>query len=337
MGWSYRLRTDAGFVESSTSTPGTGDVVGPASATDGNMAVFDGLTGKLIKDGGVPGSGSLLPITCQGRLTTESGVPVSVSDRVAQSTLYFTPFGGNHVSTYDSGAWADHTFAEISLALSGLTSGKNYDVFIYNNSGTLTLELSAAWADNVTPTDAIGTQDGVSVKSSNHSRRHLGTIRTTGTTTTEDSDVKRFVWNAYNQVPRKLSATDATTNWSYASQTIRQARANAANKVEYVTGDLATMVEAYILATALVINCTTFPAVVGVGLDSTTTFTGDTGVAYNDGSNQTHNSISAQYEGQPGLGYHYISWNESGSDGTAPFFIGNSGNYHSGLLAKLLC
>ncbi len=31
---------------------GTGDVVGPASAVDGNLAVFDGTSGKVIKDGG---------------------------------------------------------------------------------------------------------------------------------------------------------------------------------------------------------------------------------------------------------------------------------------------
>ncbi len=31
---------------------GTGDVVGPAAATDGNVAVFDGATGKLIEDSG---------------------------------------------------------------------------------------------------------------------------------------------------------------------------------------------------------------------------------------------------------------------------------------------
>lgn len=31
---------------------GTGDVVGPASATDDNIATFDGTTGKLIQDGG---------------------------------------------------------------------------------------------------------------------------------------------------------------------------------------------------------------------------------------------------------------------------------------------
>lgn len=38
---------------------GTGDVVGPGSATDAHLAVFDGTTGKLIKDGGaVPTGGA---------------------------------------------------------------------------------------------------------------------------------------------------------------------------------------------------------------------------------------------------------------------------------------
>ena len=40
---------------------GSGDVVGPAGATDGHLALFDGATGKLIKDGGAPGVGSVPP------------------------------------------------------------------------------------------------------------------------------------------------------------------------------------------------------------------------------------------------------------------------------------
>lgn len=36
------------------SATGTGDVVGPASAVDGHIVLFDGTTGKLIKDGGLP-------------------------------------------------------------------------------------------------------------------------------------------------------------------------------------------------------------------------------------------------------------------------------------------
>jgi len=34
---------------------GTGDVTGPASATNGHIAVFSGSTGKIIADGGAPG------------------------------------------------------------------------------------------------------------------------------------------------------------------------------------------------------------------------------------------------------------------------------------------
>lgn len=41
---------------------GTGDVVGPASSTDGNLAVFDGATGKLLKDGG-PAASAVLDVT----------------------------------------------------------------------------------------------------------------------------------------------------------------------------------------------------------------------------------------------------------------------------------
>ena len=39
---------------------GTGDVVGPSSATNGHVALFDGTTGKLIKDGGVPATGDVV-------------------------------------------------------------------------------------------------------------------------------------------------------------------------------------------------------------------------------------------------------------------------------------
>lgn len=34
-------------------TGGSGDVVGPASSVDNNIVLFDGITGKLLKDGGV--------------------------------------------------------------------------------------------------------------------------------------------------------------------------------------------------------------------------------------------------------------------------------------------
>jgi hypothetical protein len=45
-------KDDAGVESQLGGGAGTGDVVGPASSTDSHVALFDGITGKLLKDGG---------------------------------------------------------------------------------------------------------------------------------------------------------------------------------------------------------------------------------------------------------------------------------------------
>jgi len=52
---------------------GSGDVVGPASATDGHLAVFDGATGKLIKDGGAVPSGGDLELVASWEHSSDVG------------------------------------------------------------------------------------------------------------------------------------------------------------------------------------------------------------------------------------------------------------------------
>lgn len=58
MGYTPVVLQKIGFDK--TTGAGSGDVVGPASAVDGHLAVFSGATGKLIKDGGAPAGGSSL-------------------------------------------------------------------------------------------------------------------------------------------------------------------------------------------------------------------------------------------------------------------------------------
>ncbi len=182
--------------------------------------------------------GFILHGICQGRLTTETGVPISTSNRTSQSTLYFTPFNGNKVALYDGTRWAFYTFTERSLSLSGLTSGKNYDVFLYDNSGTLTLELSAAWTDDSTRADALTTQDGIYVKSGSTTRRWIGTIRTTSTTATEDSENNRYVWNLYNQVDRICKGQN-TTSHTYTTGALREINAGTGTTRANVVAGLA--------------------------------------------------------------------------------------------------
>ena len=50
------LQTQGAGANPQWADEGGGDVTGPASSGDGNVVLFDGLTGKVIKDGGTPGS-----------------------------------------------------------------------------------------------------------------------------------------------------------------------------------------------------------------------------------------------------------------------------------------
>lgn len=270
--------------------------------------------------------GTLFASTCEGRLTTESGVPVSTSDRTAQSTLYFTPYIGNRVALYDGTRWKMYVFAERSLALSGLTSGKPYDVFLYDNSGTLTIEL-LVWTNDTTRATALALQDGVYVKTGATTRRYLGTIYTTGTTTTEDSAAKRFVWSADHRVARWLSVTEGTTSWTASSTTYLQARGQAANQVEIVVGLAAGYLEIGVYGTASNSGNT---EVVGIGIDSTTV----SSAQVHNGTNGSVTPCSSHYRGCPGVGRHYIAWLEKQSGGTTTWF-GNPSGMSNGLIGAV--
>jgi|GEM_PF-6455432 len=70
-----------------SATGGSGDVVGPGSATDDNVAKFDGSTGKIIKDSGVSLSGSntgdqTIELTGEVTGSGTGSFPATVADNV---------------------------------------------------------------------------------------------------------------------------------------------------------------------------------------------------------------------------------------------------------------
>lgn len=153
---------------------------------------------------------ALQAVTPGGRLTSESGVPVSTSDRTAQSTLYYTPYIHNVIPLWNGSDWVPTTFTETSLALGTLTSGRPYDVYGYLSGGALVLE-SLSWTNDTTRATAVTPQDGRYCKSGDKTRLLLGTFYTTATTTTEDSLARRYLCNVYNAIPRRFYATTAAT------------------------------------------------------------------------------------------------------------------------------
>lgn len=178
---------------------------------------------------------------CQGRLTLTTGVPITTSDVTAASTLYWTPIDGGLITLYDGTRWLAYLQAELSLALSGLTADKPYDVFLDYNAGTPALALGTAWTNATTRAVGLTTQNGISVLTGSTTKRYVGTIYTTATTTTEDSALKRYVWNKYNPADRALVSGEVTDSHSYTTGTWREWN-NGSNstRLQFVCGEFLT-------------------------------------------------------------------------------------------------
>jgi len=260
-------------------------------------------------------------VTPGGRLTTESGVPVSTSDRTAQSTLYYTPFVHDGIVLWDGSDWRPVTFAETSIALSGLTSGRPYDVFGYLSSGVLALEL-LAWTNDTTRATAVTLQDGRYCKSGDKTRLLLGSIYTTGTTTTEDSQVNRYVGNVYNAVPLRMFSCPAyvdnntVTSYSHTSTTWIEANGGTGSRANYML-PLPAMVSIGIQAVGDPAGATSIGA--GVGNDSATTASIELlGVT----STRISASTVARFQQPPGKHYGALLLRVSG--GTATIYADNN-------------
>jgi len=256
--------------------------------------------------------GSVIPTAPGGRLTLTSGIPVTSGDITAATVLYFTPYMGNKIELYYAGEWTEYLFNELSLSLSGYTADKNYDIFIYNNSGTLTLE-SVAWTNDTTRATALTTQDGVYVKSGDSTRRYLGTIRTTSTTgQCADSANKRYCWNYYNRVNKHSWKASDWVGHNYSSSSWRYWNNDSSFKIEFVTGVLQFI-------NIHVVGRIRSYAAMGYGYDQTSS--GDGAFI----TNETASWIQMSGTRPPavGVGYHYIALIEMAATGTSYFMYGH--------------
>jgi hypothetical protein len=260
------------------------------------------------------------PQTCNGRLTLSTGVSVTPSDVSSSASLYFTPHNGNRIALYaQSYGWRLYAFSELTLDISGVSADKNLDIWIYDNAGTLTLAYTQ-WSNNTLRATALVRQDGVYVKTGALGYRYLGTIRTSAAGASCDTKLARFVWNYYNQCRRSIYIHDSTANWTYGTRTVRAWGNTAANRAEFVIGLDLNAVQLNFMASA---NPGAMDLSVGIGLDSTSTKSGDSTSPVVTSSG--YHSVSATYCGFPGIGFHYLQLLETGGDGSNVTFYGVPG------------
>lgn len=154
-----------------------------------------------------------------GRLSLSTD-PAPTTDITGASVVYYEPYLHDQIGLYlSSSDFAPRTFGELSLSLAGYSASDNVDIFIYDDSGTPAI-TGVLWTDNTTRAAAISRLQGVLVASTDYAKRYVGSVRISSSTDCEDSETRRLVFNAYNQLPYSVSNTVcavdhtfATTDW----------------------------------------------------------------------------------------------------------------------------
>lgn len=113
---------------------------------------------------------ALTAVVPQGRLTLTSNTPVNLSNVAGATTLYYTPAVGNFVPLYDGSNFIPTVFSQLSQTTSDTTkspaaviANANYDIFVWNDSGTIRATRGPYWTVAGTATMTIASPCVVTV------------------------------------------------------------------------------------------------------------------------------------------------------------------------------
>lgn len=285
---------------------------------------------------------SAVAIDPGGRLSLTSGTPVTTSDVTGATTIYYMPYKSDKVPLYDGNSWTTNTIAsELSQTTTDSTkspaavaNNSNYDMFVWDDSGTLRLSRGPAWSSDTARGTGAGTTEleqingryvnKVSITNGPAAQHglYVGTVRSDGSAQINDSMAKRHVWNAHNRRVRPMSRLETADTWNYAGA-IRQANGNAANQLDFVIGLSEDAVFAQLSVQGS--NGSGSELSAFLGLDSISTAApGSLRAMWTTAAGDTV-GITATYRGLPGIGRHYLAWLEYGTPASVVQWKGDDG------------
>jgi hypothetical protein len=272
----------------------------------------------------------------QGYLTLASGQPVLTTDVTGTGIVYYTPDTGTLVPIYNGSSFVPITFAELILTLSSANAGATiYDVFVYSNSGVLTLVTGPAWAVSTPALGSRGTGAGttqlskvsgilvntVQITGRNGANTYtvpasqgtyLGSIYIDGNAGQTSCHLsygqgrKWGVWNCYNRKPIRLRCGDNTASWSYNTTSFRSSNGTANNVMSIFTGLAEEASDIFFTQRRAMANASTI-SINAIGYSSTTTASGVQGLRGTGSSTGADFVSEAHYISTPNIGVVLIS------------------------------
>jgi len=323
------------------------------------LQAADAAAGRALLVAAASGANSditslALPLQFAGRLTLASDTPVMTTDQTAKTTVYFTPYNGDSIPIYDGTDMVQTTFAELSQATTdttkspaAVTTNSNYDLFVWNDSGTIRCTRGPAWSSDTSRGTGAGTTElewvkgvlvnKVAITNGPAAQRgtYVGSVRSNGSSQIDwklgsaaagGGEAFLGVWNMYNRVDVAAAVQDTTDSWTYQSTTVRAMNNSNTNRVSFIRG----LDEDGVFAQNSVMtgNSISDVGITAFGLDATNAIASKSSVVdcMVVSSSAQINTSMPSYSGLPGLGFHYLQCVEfcTGSANAVSFF-GDSG------------
>ena len=315
----------------------------------GAVALGTDVSGTLPVANGGTGITSSLRFAPGGRLTLTTATPVMAANVAASTSIYYALYIHDQVLLYDGTNWVPTTFTELTNTTTDATknpaavgASSNYDLFVWNDAGTIRLGRGPAWSTDTTRGVGAGTTELVrvggtwlnanAITNGPAAQRgtYVGSVRSnsgstidwhTGALAVGGTAATLYIWNMYHRVPASARVADSTDSWTYTSATWRAANASNAMRVSVIRGLNEDSVSGtYNSASA---NPATQDSSIGINLDATA---GTPPIIGYLGALVAVQGFECTYTGLPGLGFHFLQAVEATrTAGAGVTFYGDAG------------
>lgn len=296
----------------------------------------------------------------QGRLTLQSGIPVTTTSTSNASVIYYTPYVGNGLPIFDGANFVNHSFSQLTLTLNSgqHTSGAIYDVFAFINSGVITLGAGPDWASTTARTSSITasacglwTNTGT-INLTNNGTAYNGVLANQATylgtfycnaaasvsmticfnnISTLGGPCVLGLYNAYNKVKTSSFMGDPNSAYTYTSNVARDADGSLNTRVWFVDGLGQSIIETSYRSNCQVVSST---GSVRVGTGFNNSFYEYSAILANNATLQV--ALIAEGPYPPKQGLNYIAAGENSDNTNANYFnIGGTSNGPNGLHVSL--